>query len=60
MGRPLAGQFSISFGSIPTLIQQVRAKKLRAIAVTGAKRTAAAPDIATGAKSGVPIFEVSN
>lgn len=59
MGHPVAGQISISFGDIPTLIQQVRAKKLRAIAVTGAKRTAAAPDIATGAKCGVAIFEVS-
>lgn len=56
----LAGQISISFGNIPTVIQQVRAGKLRAIAVTGAKRSAAAPDIPTVGESGVPGFEVSN
>lgn len=56
----MAGQISISFGNIPTMIQQVRAGKLRALAVTGAKRTAAAPDIPTVGESGVPGFAVSN
>jgi tripartite-type tricarboxylate transporter receptor subunit TctC len=56
----VGGQISISFGNIPTVIEQVRGKKLRAIAVTGAKRTAAAPDIPTVAESGLPGFEVSN
>jgi tripartite-type tricarboxylate transporter receptor subunit TctC len=56
----VAGQISVSFGNIPTLIQQVRARKLNAIAVTGAKRTQAAPDIPTVAEGGVPGFEVSN
>ena len=56
----VGGQISISFGNIPTVIEQVRGKKLRAIAVTGARRTAAAPDIPTVAESGLPGFEVSN
>ncbi len=56
----VGGQISISFGNIPTVIQHVRSAKLRAIAVTGARRTAAAPDIPTVAESGVPKFEVSN
>ena len=56
----VGGQISISFGNIPTVIQQVRSGKLRAIAMTGAKRSAAAPDIPTVAESGVPGFEVSN
>ena len=56
----VGGQISISFGNIPTVIQQVRAGRLRAIAMTGAKRSAAAPDIPTVAESGVPGFEVSN
>jgi tripartite-type tricarboxylate transporter receptor subunit TctC len=60
MSDLMAGQISLSFGNIPTLVQQVRAGKLRAIAVTGAQRTAAAPDIPTVAESGVPGFEVSN
>jgi tripartite-type tricarboxylate transporter receptor subunit TctC len=56
----LAGQISISFANIPTAIQQVRAGRLRALAVTGAKRTPAAADVPTVAESGVPGFEVSN
>jgi tripartite-type tricarboxylate transporter receptor subunit TctC len=60
MADLLAGQISLSFGNIPTVIQQVRAGRLRAIAVTGAKRTPAAADVPTVAESGVPGFEVSN
>jgi tripartite-type tricarboxylate transporter receptor subunit TctC len=56
----IGGQISVSFGNIPTVIQQVRAGKLRAIAVTGAKRAAAVSDIPTIAESGVPGYEVSN
>ena len=56
----LAGQISVSFGNIPTVISHVRSARLRAIAVTGAKRTPAAPDIPTVAESGIPGFEVSN
>jgi tripartite-type tricarboxylate transporter receptor subunit TctC len=33
----IGGQISVSFGNIPTVIKQVRAGKLRAIAVTGAQ-----------------------
>jgi tripartite-type tricarboxylate transporter receptor subunit TctC len=60
MSDLLGGQISLSFGNIPTVIQQVRTGKLRAIAVTGAKRTPAAADVPTVAESGVPGFEVSN
>ena len=56
----IGGQISVSFGNIPTVIQQVRAGKLRAIAVTGARRSGAAPDIPTIAESGVPGYQVSN
>lgn len=56
----VGGQITLSFGNIPTVIQHVRGGKLRALAVTGAKRTGAAPDIPTVAESGVPGFEVSN
>ena len=56
----LGGQISLSFGNIPTVIHHVRGGKLRALAMTGAKRSVAAPDIPTVAESGVPGFEVSN
>ena len=56
----LAGNITVSFANIPTAIEHVRSKRLRALAVTGGKRTPAAPDIPTIAESGVPGYEVSN
>ena len=56
----LAGNITISFANIPTAIEHVRSKRLRALAVTGGKRTPAAPDIPTVAESGVAGYEVSN
>jgi len=56
----LAGNITISFANIPTAIGHVRSKRLRGLAVTGGKRTAAAPEIPTIAESGVPGYEVSN
>jgi tripartite-type tricarboxylate transporter receptor subunit TctC len=55
----MAGEVSLYFGNVPTVIQQARAGKLRALATTGLKRTPAAPDIPTVAESGVPGFEVT-
>ena len=55
----LAGQTSLMFGSMPTVIQFARNGKLRAIAVTGARRAPATPDIPTVAESGVPGYEVT-
>jgi tripartite-type tricarboxylate transporter receptor subunit TctC len=55
----LSGQHVIYFGNVPTVIQHARAGKLRALAVTGPKRTPAAPDIPTVAESGVPGYEVT-
>jgi tripartite-type tricarboxylate transporter receptor subunit TctC len=55
----LSGEVSLYFGNVPTVIRQAREGKLRAIAVTGAKRTPAAPDIPTVAESGVPGYEVT-
>lgn len=55
----LAGEVSLYFGNLPTVIRQARAGKLRALAVTGLKRSLVAPDIPTVAESGVPGFEVA-
>ena len=55
----LAGQHVIYFGNVPTVILHARAGKLRALAVTGPKRTPAAPDIPTVAESGVPGYDVT-
>jgi tripartite-type tricarboxylate transporter receptor subunit TctC len=55
----LAGHHVIYFGNMPTVIQYARAGRLHALAVTGPKRTPAAPDIPTVAESGVPGYEVT-
>jgi tripartite-type tricarboxylate transporter receptor subunit TctC len=55
----LSGEVSLYFGNMPTVIRQARDGKLRAIAVTGAKRAPAAPDIPTIAEGGVPGYDVT-
>jgi tripartite-type tricarboxylate transporter receptor subunit TctC len=47
----------LGFDTIPAAISQIQAHQLRAIAVTGAKRSAALPNVLTAAESGLPGFE---
>jgi len=54
-----SGEVSLYFGNVPTVIQQARVGKVRAVATTGLKRTPAAPEIPTVAESGVPGYEVT-
>ena len=56
----LSGEVSMYFGNVPTVIRQVRAGKLRGIAVTGPKRSTAAPEFPTIKESGVPGYEVTS
>ena len=44
---------------MPTVIGHARAGKLRPLAVTSSKRSAAEPEIPTVAESGVPGFDVT-
>ena len=53
----LTGQVSLMFNSMPSVLQQVRAGKLKGIAVGSAKRSQAAPEIPTVAEAGLPGFE---
>ena len=55
----LAGQTSLLFATMPTVLPHAKAGKLRAIATIGAARSAAAPDLPTVAES-LPGFEVNN
>jgi tripartite-type tricarboxylate transporter receptor subunit TctC len=55
----LGGQTSMSFATMPTVLPQVRAGKLRPLAVLGTTRSPALPDVPTIAES-VPGFDVSN
>lgn len=55
----LAGQVSMLFNSMPTVIPYVKNGRLKGIAVGSAKRSLAMPDIPTVAESGVPGFDYS-
>ena len=56
----LAGQVSIYYPVLPSVVSLVKADRLRLLAVTGAQRTSALPDVPTVAESGLPGFEASN
>nr|WP_145545106.1 tripartite tricarboxylate transporter substrate binding protein [Variovorax boronicumulans] len=56
----LGNQIAIMFDNMPSAIQHVRAGKLRAIAVTTAKRSPELPDVPTVAESGVPGYEATS
>lgn len=53
----LGGQVQLNFASIQSVLPHVRAGKLRAIAVTTAKRSPAASEVPTIAESGVPGYD---
>jgi tripartite-type tricarboxylate transporter receptor subunit TctC len=55
----LGGQVASAFATTLASLPHVRAGKLRALGISTAKRSAAAPDIPTIAESGVPGFDVS-
>jgi len=55
----LAGQVQVSFPTMPASIEHIRAGKLRALAVTTAKRSDALPDIPT-VDEFLPGYEASN
>ena len=55
----LGGQVASAFASTLASLPHEKAGKLRALGVSTAKRSAAAPDLPTIAESGVPGFDVS-
>lgn len=55
----VAGHVESIFGLVSTQTPHIRAGRLRALGVTGAKRTAALPEVPTIAESGYPGFEAS-
>jgi tripartite-type tricarboxylate transporter receptor subunit TctC len=54
----LSGQIDFSFDNLASAAPQVRAGKLKALAVTTARRSSAMPDLPTVAESGLPGFAV--
>jgi tripartite-type tricarboxylate transporter receptor subunit TctC len=55
----IAGQIQLSFASTPGSVALLKSGKLKALAVTSAKRIGALPDVPTVAESGVRGYEAS-
>ena len=53
----LGGQVQVSIPGLSGMIGHIKAGKLRALAVTGARRAAQLPDVPTVAEAGVPGYE---
>ncbi len=55
----MGGQIQLMFDSMPSAMPFIKSGKLRAVAVTTAKRSSALPDVPTIAESGLPGFNIS-
>jgi tripartite-type tricarboxylate transporter receptor subunit TctC len=55
----IGGQVQVSFAGIPNVLSQVKNGRLRALAITGAKRWSELPEVPTIAESGVPGYEAT-
>ncbi|MDF3832465.1 tripartite tricarboxylate transporter substrate binding protein [Cupriavidus basilensis] len=53
----VGGQVDLTFCVIPPVLQLIRSGKLRALAVTGAKRSVLLPNVPTVAQAALPGFE---
>ena len=56
----LGGRITMIFDNMPSALPLVKAGEIRAIAVTSATRSAAAPNVPTLAESGLPQFEATS
>ena len=59
MNDAIGGQVSMIFGTVLETMPQVRAGKLRGLAVSSGKRAAFAPDLPTAAEDGLPGYDVT-
>lgn len=56
----LSGEVDVAVVSLQAALAPIRSGQLRVLAVTGAKRSVALPDVPTVAESGVPGYEISS
>jgi tripartite-type tricarboxylate transporter receptor subunit TctC len=56
----VAGQVQSMFGTMLAAVPVVRSGKIRAIAITGPKRSIALPDVMTFAEGGLPQYDASS
>lgn len=59
MTDAIAGQIQLLSGDLVTILPQVKTGKLRALAVTSAKRSSLVPEIPTVSESGSPGFDTT-
>ena len=55
----VGGETVVGFATAPSVLQQIKAGRLRGLAVTTLKRTPAAPELPTIAESGVPNYDAN-
>jgi len=55
----ISGTVDLALSSVPSALSQIKAGKLRALAVTSARRSTSLPDVPTVAESGYKGFDVS-
>ncbi len=55
----LGGQVKVSFAGIPNVLPQVKAGRLRALAVSTPQRSPDLPDVPTAAEAGVPGYQAT-
>jgi len=55
----LGGQLEMMFDAIPTMAEQIKAGKVKAIATTGKQRSPVLPNVPTVHESGVPGYEAT-
>ncbi|HSQ05833.1 MAG TPA: tripartite tricarboxylate transporter substrate binding protein [Burkholderiales bacterium] len=60
MGDLMGGQVPLMFSSAVAMLPHVKTGRLRVLAMTGAKRSPAIPDVPTVAESGVPGYEAGS
>lgn len=56
----IAGEVQLGFNTAPVAVPHIKSGKMRAIAVTSAKRNPALPEVPTVAESGVPGYDMIN
>lgn len=55
----MAGQVQVYLGALGSVVPQIKAGRLKAIAVTGTRRSPVLPDVPTVIESGVPGYDVA-
>ena len=56
----MSGQVQVMFGTMLASVPQIRAGRIRAVALTGPKRSVALPEVPTFAEAGLPSYDASS